>query len=359
MPNNNQVQGIGDSYASPTGRPGYRVYSKEMREWIKRPDCKLTDYDKEWFSRLDTTVNRAWDLTTGGDETQLTDDLMDATAKWKEVSKLLTERKLHYAAQGKDITKPDYDTIWGDSPLDGLSKATFRMCQEAANKLGIICHYRDDVFPSIFYKYLEDIAEAAVSPSKNASAENIAAFNTMLKDHNEKMGFEDADPITNAQQFLESLQSFLQSHGASVIGLLDPALGMQLQYEEQLVTREKFPYKPKTKNSKMVEAVYPNVGEELGDAKFDRILASWSITAHAMPNMTDEEIKAIWRKTDELLKPNGIATFYPIGHYGNSREQIEQTLQAHASSTGSLMSWEFHKSGDERFPDDDVLVLKK
>jgi hypothetical protein len=342
-------------------RPGYSTYSSECEEWMGPEDTSDNpDYDNKWYYDIDNEVHNAIAATR---QAKTSEQIGTAIENWRKVQQLLTERKIHYMQEGKDVTKPDqnYDTSFGLSPLDGLSKMASRMSQSAMSGLGVVKVENEEIFPSLMYKYLEHVAEAHLNPSKDADESLLKSYKGYWNEFLEKKGKDPQtyDPMSTDSEFVPLLCEFIQSHGSGMIDCIDPYLYMQIRVEEMKTLDVAMPHKKRSGQSELVVGTYPYTKDKLQGNKYDRILASWSITAYAMPNMTGEEIGQIWEETDRLLKRGGIATFYPIGHYGNSTEQIGKIIEEYIRKSDSRITYSFHKSGDPRFPEDDVLVIRK
>lgn len=336
--------------------------SMECEEWMGPYDEKEKnpEFDKRWFYDLDNELFGAIEDTKRAKSPEEINELID---KWKKVKERLAERRLHYKEQGVDLTRPheNYDTDYGLSPLDELSKQASNMANVAIEDLMVLSEVTE-ITPGIISKYIEHIADAHLEPSPHADSGLVRQYRDIWNTFIESKGFspETYDIYDEKSRFVDMLMEFIQSHGSGMIDCIDPYLFYQIRSEEEHLLSQRLPYENKAKNAKLVVATFPDTSDKLPADFFDNILASWSITAHAMPHMSDEEIVGVWEETLRILRPGGIATFYPIGHYGNSQEEIKSTLEI-LRQKGHYFTYRIFKASDERFLDKDdfVLVLEK
>ncbi len=112
-----------------------------------------------------------------------------------------------------------------------------------------------------------------------------------------------------------------------------------VENEEKTKIREKFPQPTVEKEAEFVEAMFPKTGM-FAKESFDRILMSWSWSAHMLGDMTEDElVNTVWPELDRLLAQGGIANIFPIGHHGVSPEWVADTLTKYIDKSGA--KWEF------------------
>src|SRR3989339_807426 len=336
--------------------------SLECEDWLGPydEDEESPEFDKRWFYDLDSELFRAIEETK---RAKSPEEINESIEKWQKVKERLTERKTHYKKQGVDVTRPheNYDTDFGLGPLDELSKHASNMANTALEDLMVLSEIKD-IIPGLISKYIEHIADAHLEPSPHADEGLVRQYRDLWNVFIESKGFnpETYDIYDEKSRFVDLLMEFIQSHGSGMIDCIDPYLFYQIRSEEEHLLSQRLPYKNKAKNAKLVIATYPDTSDKLPADFFDNILASWSVTAHAMPHMSESEIVNVWDETIRTLRSGGIATFYPIGHYGNSQEEIKGTLEK-LKQKGHNFTYRIFKASDERFLDKDdfVLVLEK
>jgi len=85
----------------------------------------------------------------------------------------------------------------------------------------------------------------------------------------------------------------------------------------RIVARERFI--KKTQHAEVIKGAWPEV--EFNDQQFDRIIASWSITAHIFRVMKPHHFVFFFDEMSRILKPDGVAYLWPMDHwysdYGN------------------------------------------
>ncbi len=91
------------------------------------------------------------------------------------------------------------------------------------------------------------------------------------------------------------------------------------------------------KQADLIKAAFPNV--PFDNHSFDRITASWSISTHVFPVMSNIDFRIYWEEIDRLLKKDGICMMWPI--YTRSDFGFENI----SSMSDSL--YEYYSSGGD------------
>ncbi len=102
----------------------------------------------------------------------------------------------------------------------------------------------------------------------------------------------------------------------------------QQELMRQLIEQHRF--EKKTKHARVMKATFPNVPFE--PKSFDRIIASWSLSTHMFPEMSQEDFTVYWNKIDELLRQDGVAYLWPI--YQGNNDVLVNSLVAYARTGG-------------------------
>lgn len=79
-------------------------------------------------------------------------------------------------------------------------------------------------------------------------------------------------------------------------------------------------------------ALFPDTPFE--DHSFDRIIASWSVTAHIFSSLDTDAYLAIWHECARLLRPGGKAYMWPTGYNGISTDDFLESIVAYAAEGG-------------------------
>lgn len=77
---------------------------------------------------------------------------------------------------------------------------------------------------------------------------------------------------------------------------------------------EEIRLKKDTENVNVVEAIFPQL--PFKSESFDRIVASWSLSAHVFAKLTEEEFEVFWDESYRVLKDKGEMYIFPLTfHY--------------------------------------------
>lgn len=126
---------------------------------------------------------------------------------------------------------------------------------------------------------------------------------------------------------------------------------------------EEIRLKNTTENVNVVEAVFPQL--PFKDDSFDRLVASWSISAHLFAELDVEGFDTIWDETHRVLKTNGKAYIFPLNYYyfvdktlidslENMKEKYPEMAYAILDAHGETMAYPLGG-----YEDNFTLVIKK
>jgi hypothetical protein len=88
---------------------------------------------------------------------------------------------------------------------------------------------------------------------------------------------------------------------------------------------EEIRLKKHTEKSNVVEAVFPQL--PFKSNSFDRMVASWSISAHVFAELSKDEFAVFWNETQRVLSNNGIAYIFPLDYYYEVDEILVDSLE--------------------------------
>ncbi len=80
-----------------------------------------------------------------------------------------------------------------------------------------------------------------------------------------------------------------------------------------------------TEKSNVVEAVFPQL--PFKSESFDRLVASWSISAHMFAQLDEEGFEVLWDEVHRVLKDNGTAYIFPLNYYYKVDETLIASLE--------------------------------
>ncbi|MEK9156609.1 MAG: class I SAM-dependent methyltransferase [Patescibacteria group bacterium] len=111
--------------------------------------------------------------------------------------------------------------------------------------------------------------------------------------------------------------------------------GISEEEREVLVRRliGEFRGKKKYKHAEMVKGAFPDT--PFMDHSFDRIIASWSISAHMFGVINKGQFAVVWKELDRILKQNGAAYIWPLDYWtGLGGNEMAMTLREHRAKGG-------------------------
>jgi hypothetical protein len=84
--------------------------------------------------------------------------------------------------------------------------------------------------------------------------------------------------------------------------------------------------KKNTEKTNVVEAIFPEL--PFKSESFDRLVASWSISAHVFAGLDEEEFDVFWSETYRVLRSGGEAYIFPLNYYYAVNETLINSLEA-------------------------------
>jgi hypothetical protein len=301
------------------------------------------------------------------------ENIAGARRCWERVEQEIDKRRNHYfQTENRDINIPNYDDSDGLHPMDVLTKNMKMLSRQCKQQLTYLEYYRTDIFPKFILEHIETFADLHVmsySGERSVNKDDFELYRYMWDDHLESYGIDPAtfDPHADATEFINLLILFYSKKGSRTLSYLDPDLSSVLEEKITDGIMEKFPVEVAEKEATLDQMMFPQT-QELPGGAYDRIVASWSFSAHMMPKMTANDlINGVWPEIDRLLTRNGRATIFPIGHYGEEPKWIEQTIHDYLRISGSRWTVDLSKDtaqegkyeGDETFMKDKLLVIIK
>ena len=86
--------------------------------------------------------------------------------------------------------------------------------------------------------------------------------------------------------------------------------------------------------SELVKGAYPHT--DFDDHIFDRIVASWSISAHMFAAMSASDFMNVWDETDRLLQKDGAAYIWPLSYYFHNPDELMDSVERYQASGGCI-----------------------
>ncbi|MBD3366264.1 hypothetical protein GF360_02880 [candidate division WWE3 bacterium] len=122
----------------------------------------------------------------------------------------------------------------------------------------------------------------------------------------------------------------------------------------------------RTEKSNVVEAVFPQL--PFKDEAFDRLVASWSISAHVFAELDEEGFEVFWDETHRVLADQGEAYIFPLNYYYYVDEtlinSLEQMKEKHPDMDYAILNNEgtpisYEEASSYGYGDEYTLVLHK
>lgn len=111
--------------------------------------------------------------------------------------------------------------------------------------------------------------------------------------------------------------------------------GLSEQERAELIARlvEDFRGQKTYEFSELKKGVFPDT--DFADKSFDRILASWSISAHMFGVMNERQFDTVFDEFDRLIKKDGAAYIWPVGYHFADKVPFLSALSRYCLSGGA------------------------
>ena len=284
------------------------------------------------------------------------ENLAAAQQAWEVVKEKLEQNPRH----GKKI---DYDTSYGLHPIDNLLKTLNLTSNTAAQRINVLQVYRDEIFPNIIREHLEDLADIHVNAVVDGSAYDQDGLIWYRSLWNDFLVSKDIDPEKYRyhdpnSRFVDLLSDFFLLHGIRIVGELNPDFLEQVEAEKKEKIMEKFPPPKYEQEARFTEMMFPQTQSLPAHSK-DRIIMSWSWSAHMLQTMTEEElVGVVWPELDRLLANGGLANIFPIGHHGVDHQWVLDTVNRYVQETGAKWQVSMDRQVSHVVPESDYRLLQ-
>lgn len=125
----------------------------------------------------------------------------------------------------------------------------------------------------------------------------------------------------------------------------------------QLIHAIRFNHEPKHAN--VLQGLFPDL-PFFKENLFKRIVASWSLSAHAFSNFSEEEFLFCWHEFDRLLDDDGMAFIFPLNYQPIDFRVMLKTLDQMTEKTGLTYLFLDYEGCFVDYPElAETLVLKK
>lgn len=118
--------------------------------------------------------------------------------------------------------------------------------------------------------------------------------------------------------------------------------GLSKEDEAVLIRQliEEFRGRKKYKHAELVKGAFPDTSFE--DDSFDRVTASWSVSAHMFGVMDEKQFAVVWKELDRILKRDGAAYIWPLDYQSGSGGEMAKSLIDYIDSGGNagFITWD-------------------
>lgn len=262
-----------------------------------------------------------------------------AESAWDMVHQKLT----HHPNWGIPPEKR-YDTSEGYHPLDTLMGKLAQSSASARDSIQVLSVYQNEIFPEMIHKHLEILADIHVAAITHGDGYDQQALRIYRASWNEFLESKGINPQTydyshEASQFIDLLIQFFLVNGLREIRDLATDFFEDIKKEEDQKIKQHFPQPVAEKEASYKEMMFPNT-QSLPAHSFERVIMSWSWSAHMLSETPSEElITIVWPELDRLLTVGGMANIFPIGHHGVDPDWVAQTMEQFMQRTNT--KWEF------------------
>ena len=312
---------------------GYEVSIEEVEQVFGQVESGDVPVERVGMTYL---VGMAERLSENLKTNPSTENLRRSQRAWELVQEKLKQNPRF----GRPI---DYDTSFGLHPMDNLLKSANLTSRNAAESIKVLRAYRDEIFPELIQKHLEELADIHVNAIVDGSAYDQDGLRWYRGIWNDFLSAKGIDPdkyqyYDPESHFVDLLSEFFLLHGIRTVGQLNPDFLDAVEAEKKAKVMDKFPPPKYEQEAEFTEMMFPQTQAIPANTK-DRITMSWSWSAHMLKEMTREELEtAVWPELDRLLASGGIANIFPIGHHGVDPEWVIDTVQEYIKQSGA--KWE-------------------
>jgi SAM-dependent methyltransferase len=270
---------------------------QEIKYWLQSDD--LTDSQRQWLNHFYELVNTANRLTLKANENNL-DDYEKIASAWQQA------REYIQATYQREIseTEEDLPTSVADPEHEYNPLANFRK-NSWYNCIYIERGFRD-----------------------------IPVWFNQIKPKIDKQRIELKKQNASKQEIEEQLKKL----GHSLIN--------------------KYSLYKKTKEAHVIQAIFPELPFE--DESFDRLIASWSISAHAFTDLDKQGFTTCWEEIYRVLKKGGKAYIFPLTYSNIDEDVFFNSLEEFCKKT--TMNWDILDdnglSVNKQYLDETLLLEK-
>ncbi|MEK7068750.1 MAG: hypothetical protein AAB947_00015 [Patescibacteria group bacterium] len=238
----------------------------------------------------------------------------DLTRAWQTVLGVIQARLDAEAAESEDpdeIYHPDRETDWFGVERNDLWYAINRIKNTYRN----IHVYKTAIFPEL---------------------DRYLSGNQVISDFHDRMDAyqrEHPDAGLSTDEQFDIFNHFVDTKKEGLIG--DALL------------------KKKPGNGEVFKAVFPEL--PFADRYFERVVASWSISAHALSTLSAAEMVHCWEETSRVLRVDGKAYIFPLNY--DTSIDLEDLLTSLADASGKYgFTWHLQSRRHGALSADDSLA---
>lgn len=181
--------------------------------------------------------------------------------------------------------------------------------------------YKEQILNTQQVDYATDVGDAT-----HGEYNEIAVFrtNAWYKCIHAERGFKDIPDYFNiVYPKILNKETALKKHGMN-----ESEIEQELKVWRKIWIEE-IRLKKHTKNSNVVEGIFPEL--PFASNSFERIVASWSISAHAFSGFDSQDFTICWKEVERVLKRGGLAFIFPLNYALYDKDLMINSLKEYCS----------------------------
>lgn len=244
-------------------------------------------------------------------------------------------------------------------PMDTISRSAFYAQKSAYEGLKAIYYYKRKVFWQVIKPHLKDLVEAHKELINEVEIDNKSVNDTYVyewKKYLSQHGYEPDNYSFPEFGLYKNVLKFYLERGSDVIDALDPAIYAEIKNKEIKLMEKEFKARVMPKRAHILKGMFPFTDKIFEDNKFDRILASWSISTHMFHNMDYKDLVNTWKEMDRILKRGGKVIMFPVKFGFDMEKEIRETLLLYNQENNNIFDFEIK---DDPWEEYKILVINK
>lgn len=297
-------------------------------------------------------------------------DVQELNRSWQELSKEAqkVQRKILRDRTGLATFSTDHSGDFTDKFLSSIEHVSEQISQqtevlealEEAGKEPLISNFNH--LASLHNRMLE--LPDADQPYDRAKDRYSTAWNRFCSENrisglNANTQLEEIPP-DKRREFANMLIQFHLDNKLETLSFVDRDLAFQVEQARVSQLEQMIGIRQLAKRAQVKHEVFPDTSLE--PESVDRLVASWSVTAHALHRMNRNEVKDLFVEMDRILKVGGQATLFPMDYSRDSlkwdQDDIKNIIKEYNDENDAQLVPQFTE-GQGSYRKHSVLIVTK